>query len=158
MAAGGDDDVLGGDALAADIERVRIDEGGARLEAGGAGVVQQPLVDAVEPADLAVLGGDQLRPVVRPLLDLPAETGGVLGPGAVFAGLHQQLLRHAADIDAGAAPEALLGDGDARAVARGDARAAHARRAAADHEQVEVHGGPLLSASSAGRVGRGAEG
>ena len=147
MAAGADDDVLGGDALAADIERVRIDEGGARLEDGRAGVVEQPLVDAVEPADLAVLRGDQLRPVVRPLLDLPAETGGVLGPGAVFAGLHQQLLRHAADIDAGAAPEPLLGDGDARAVTRGDARTAHARRAAADDEQVEVHGGPLLSGS-----------
>ncbi len=139
MPAGADDDALGGHPLAADIERVRIDEGRARLEDLRAGVVEQPLVDAVEPADLPVLRGDQLGPVVRTLLDLPAEAGGVVGPGAVFAGLHQQLLRHAPDIDAGAAPEALLGHADARAVAGGDARAAHAGRAATDHEQVKIH-------------------
>ena len=62
MAAGRDDDALGRDTLAADIERVRIDEGGARLEDGGAGIVEQALVDAVEPADLAVLRRDQLAP------------------------------------------------------------------------------------------------
>ena len=151
-----DDDALGGDALAADIERVRIDEGGARLEDGGAGVVEQPLVDAVEPADLAVLRGDQLRPVVRSLLDGPAEAGGILRPGAVFAGLHQQLLRHAADIDAGAAPEALLGDADACAMAGGDACATDAGGAAADDEEVEVHREPLLADyTEQGRAGDG---
>src|SRR5271166_3343890 len=123
MSAGGDDDAFGGDMLAANVERVRIDEAGARLEDLRPGVIEQPLVDAVEPADLAVLRGNQPGPVVRPFLDLPAKTGGVLGPGAVLAGLHQQFLRHAADVDAGAAPEALLGDTDARAVPRGDARA-----------------------------------
>src|SRR5271166_1996427 len=139
MSAGGDDDAFGGDTLATDVERVRIDEAGARLEDLRAGVIEQPLVDAVEPADLLVLRGNKLGPVVRPFPNLPAEAGGVLGPGAVFAGLHQQLLRHATDVDAGAAPEAFLGHTDARAVAGRDARAAHPGRAAADDEQVEIH-------------------
>ena len=130
---------LGGDALAADIQRVRIDEHRAGVEDRGAGAVQQLAVDALQAGDLAVLGGDQLAPVMRPLVDGPAEAGGVVRPAAVFAGLHQQLLRHAADIDAGAAPEAFLGDADAGAVAGGDARAAHPGRAAADDEQIEVH-------------------
>jgi hypothetical protein len=136
---------------------VRIDESGPRLEDGRAGIVEQPLVDAVEPADLAVLRGDQLCPVVWALLDGPAEPGGVLGPGAVFAGLHQQLLRHAADIDASAAPEAFFGDADACTMAGGDARATHTARAATDDEEVEVHHVPLLQLA-ARRVGRGAEG
>ncbi len=65
MAAGGDDDLFRGDALAADIQRVRIDEGGARVEDRRAGVVQQPAVDALQPGDFAILGGDQLGPVMR---------------------------------------------------------------------------------------------
>ena len=76
---------------------------------------------------------------MRPLVDGPAEAGRVLRPGAVFAGLHQQLLRHAADIDAGAAPEPFLGDADACAVPRGDAGTAHAGGTTADHEQVIIH-------------------
>ena len=139
VAAGGDDDALGGDALAADIQRMRVDEGRARIEHGGAGLGQQAAVAGIQPVDLAVLGGDQPGPVMRALADIPAEADRVLGQGAVFAGLDQQLLRHAADIDAGAAPEALLGNADARAVAGGYAGAADSAGAAADNEQVVVH-------------------
>src|SRR5437763_1030808 len=123
MAAGGNDDAFRGHPRAADIERVRIDERGVRLEDAGAGAVEQAAIDAVKPADLPVLRSDQLRPIMRSLPDLPAEARGIVCPGAVFAGLHQQLLRHAADIDAGAAPEAFLGDPNARPVSRRDARA-----------------------------------
>ena len=140
MAAGGDDDALGGETLAADIQRVRIDEHRAGIEDRGAGTLQQLAVEGLEAADLLVLGGDQLVPVMRPLFDGPAEAGGVVRPATILAGLHQQLLRHAADIDAGAAPEAFLGDADAGAVAGGDAGAAHAGGAATDDEQIEVHG------------------
>ena len=69
-----------------------------------------------------------------PLVDVPAEAGGVLGADAVFGGLDHEFLRHAADIDAGAAPETFLRDADPRAMPGGDARAAHAGGTAADHE------------------------
>ena len=154
MAAGGDDDAFGGDALAADVKRVRVEEHRAGIEDRRAGVVEQLAVDGVEAADLLVLGGDQLAPVMRALLDGPAEAGGVVRPGAVLAGLHQQLLRHAADIDAGAAPEAFLGDADAGAMAGGDTGAAHSGRAAADDEQVEIHLGVPSIVDRAGRFAR----
>ena len=140
MTAGGDDDVLGGDVLAADIQCVGIDERGTRIEDRRAGAVQQLAIDAFQPGDLPVLGGDQFRPVVRALLDGPAEPGGIVGPGAVFAGLDEEFFRDAADIDAGAAPEPLLGDAHPRAMARRDARATNAGRTAANNEQIKVHG------------------
>jgi hypothetical protein len=138
VAAGGDGDPLGGDALLADSQRVRVLEHGAGLEDGGAGIVEELAVDAVEPGDLAVLGGDEALPVVLSEMGLPAEAAGVLHAEAVFGGDDHQLLGHAADIDAGAAPEALLGDADAGAVAGRDPAEPGAGRAAADHEQVEI--------------------
>ena len=139
VAAGGDDDALGRHALAADIQGMWIDEHRSSIEDGCAGVVQQAAIDAVQPGDLPVLGGKQLGPVVRALLDGPAEAGGVIGKTAILAGLHQQLLRHAADIDAGAAPETLLRDRHAGAVAGGNAGTANTGRAAADDEEIVVH-------------------
>mgnify|MGYP003347741207 CR=1 FL=1 len=110
---------------------MRVDEGRRRFENLAARTFEQPLVDAVQPTDFLVLGGEQLRPVVRAFLDRPAEPGGIVRPGAIFARLHQQFLRHAADVDAGAAPETLLGDGDAGAMAGGDAAEADAAGTAA---------------------------
>ena len=139
-AAGGNHDAFGGDALAAHLQRVRVDEGGARLEHGAAGAVHQLAVDAVQPADLAVLGGDQRGPVVPAGGDVPAETVAVGRAGAELAGHDHQLFGHAAHVDAGAAPEPLLRHADAGAVAGGDAGAAHAAGAAADDEEVEIIG------------------
>ena len=139
IAARRDDDLLRRDPLAADIQRVGVDKGGAGVEDGGSGVVQQAAVDALQPGDLAVFGGDQGVPVVRALGDGPAEALRVLGPGAVFTGLDQQFLGDAADIDAGSAPETFLGDTGFRAVPGGDARATNASRAAADDEEIKVH-------------------
>ena len=51
-----------------------------------------------------------------------------------------RVLGHAASIDAGAAPGALLRDGDLGAVGGGHAGAADAAGAAADDEEVEVVG------------------
>src|ERR1700712_1036921 len=73
------------------------------------------------------------------LLDVPAEAGSIVGPGAVFTGLHQQLLRHAAHIDAGATPEPLLRYGNFGAVTGRDAGAPDAGRATANDEKIVVH-------------------
>jgi len=137
-AADGDDDALRGDALAPDLNRVRVDEAGAGLEGGAVG--HQALVDAVEAGNLGVLGGDQLGPVVGSGLCVPAEAVAVDDGVAVFAGHDHELLGHAANIDAGAAPGTLLGDSYLGTVAGGHAGAADAAGAAADDEEVEVVG------------------
>src|SRR5271165_1329161 len=139
MATGGDDNRFGGDPRADDFDGVRIDEHRPGVEHRRTRAGQQSAVDALQPGDLPVLGGDQLAPVMRPLPDSPAEAGGVIRPAAILASLHQQLLRHAADIDAGATPVTLLGDAHAGAVAGGNPRAPHAGRTATDDEQVEIH-------------------
>src|SRR5580658_8296119 len=141
VAAGGDDDLFRGDSFASDVQCVRVDEGGAGVEDRRTGVVQEAAVDAFETGDLAVLGGDQFGPVVRAFFDGPAEAGGVVGPGAVFAGLDEEFFRDAADVDAGAAPEAFLGDAYLGAVAGGDAGATNPGRAAANDEKIKVHVG-----------------
>ena len=126
MAADGDDDALGGDGAAADVEGVGAGEGGAGLVLGDAGGFEHADVDAVEAEDFLVLLGDEGGPVVAEAAGfvgggVPAEAGGVHGVPGVFAGLHHDLLRHAADVDAGAAPVRGLGDADAGAVPGGDA-------------------------------------
>ena len=86
-AAGGDDDALGGDFPAADIQRMGVEEGGAGVETGAGR--HQAAIGAVEAVDLLVLGGDQARPVMPAGGDVPAEACAVGGGGAVFGGHHQ---------------------------------------------------------------------
>ena len=82
----------------------------------------------------------------------PAETLGVLEVVAEPAGVDEQLLRHAAADDAGAAEPILLGDPDPGAVLGGHARRPNAARAAADHEKVEVEfAHPRALSASPGR-------
>ena len=144
-AAGRDQDLVGRIGALADDDGVAVLEPGAAVEDGGAGALDEPLIDAVEPRDLLVLVGDQRLPVVAALAHGPAEAGGVLEILAEMRGVDQELLRHAADIDAGAAEIAVLGHRHARAMAGGDARGARPGRAGTDDEEVEVvfgHGSP----------------
>jgi len=53
-------------------------------------------------------------------------------------GVGEQLLRDAADVDAGAAELAGLGDRDFRAERGGDPARPYAARAAADGEKIEI--------------------
>ncbi|MCH9019225.1 MAG: DUF1549 domain-containing protein [Proteobacteria bacterium] len=137
-AAGGDEDVPGAMAVVADRDRMGVGEPRVVVDDRDAAVLEHPPVDAVEPRDLVVLVGDQPRPVEAALADRPAEALGVLEVVREVRGVDQELLGHAADVDAGAAEVALLGDRDTRAIARRDARRAHPARAAADDEEVVV--------------------
>ena len=139
-AASGDDDALGGDGRAAHVEPMGIDEARMRLELACPGLLEHGFVRRLEAGDLLVLGCDEAGPVMGAAGDVPAEAARVLRPAAIFRGLDHELLGHAADIDAGAAPEAFLGDADTGAVASGDAGAARAAGAAADDEEVEIIG------------------
>ncbi len=139
-AAGGDQDGLGRDRAVArlDAHRVAVDQLGAGREQLDARALQVGLVDAGDALDLLVLVGDQGRPVEGGRAQAPAEAFGVLELVAEAAGVDQQLLGDAAAHHAGAAVAEFLGDRHLGAVARGDARRAHAAGAGADHEQVEV--------------------
>ena len=117
---------------------MRIQNNGTVSEDRNPGVDQDALVDAVQAVDLAVLVGEELLPVEGRLGDAPAEVGGVLQFVAEMRGVGKELLRDAADVDAGAAEAARLGYRDARAEGGGNAARAYAARAAADGEKVVV--------------------
>jgi hypothetical protein len=103
-----------------------------------AGIDQHALVDAVQPRDLAVLVRDQGLPVEGALADGPAVGAGEREVLAEMRGVGEQLLRDAADVDAGAAEAAGLGERDPGAIGSGDAAGADAARAAADGEKIVV--------------------
>ena len=146
MAAGGDQDVVGGVMARGDLNRVRVDEDRAALDDLDAAVLEHVDVDLLQPIELLVLGGDQNGPVEGWRGHGPAEAGRVGKRIGELRAIDEELFRHAAAQDAGAADAALLDDRDARAVAAGAARAGDAARAGADREQVEIiarHPGPL---------------
>jgi len=101
-------------------------------------VDEDAFVDSVQARDLAVLVLEQSRPVEARLAERPAVRGGNAEILTEVRGVGEQLLRDAADVDAGAAEAAVLGDRDLGAVARGNAARAYAARAAADREKVVV--------------------
>ncbi len=138
-AAGRDQDMAGAHAIAIrQLHGVRIDEHGAAFDDLDAGFAERRAIGRFEPRDLAILVGDQRRPVERGLRHRPAEAGGVLEFAAKARRIDQKLLRHAAADDAGAAEAIFLGDHDARAMLGGDARGAHAARSASDDEKIDV--------------------
>src|SRR5256885_16418537 len=109
---------------------MRAANGSATAHDLDSGEREHALVDAVQAQDLAVLVGEQALPVEHRLADGPAEALRDLEILAQVRGVGEQLLRNAADVDAGAAEAVRLGDGDARSVAGGDAARAHAAGAA----------------------------
>ncbi len=138
--AGGDDDVLGGDRLAGDIDGVRVLEGGAALEPGDLVLLEQELdpagelLDRIEP--LAVhraeveLGGH-----------LDAELGHrSAGRGLEILGSVEHRLRgDAAHVEASAAEGlAAFGASGLEPELRGADRGDVAAGAGADHQDVEI--------------------
>ena len=161
--AGGDENVLGGDGFAVDFDFVSSTDKSFLPKNRNAGVHQGALVDAVQPVDLAVLVGEQPGPVEGRRGDAPAEVGGVLKVVAEVGGVGKQLLRDAADVDAGAAKAARLGDCDARAQVAAEAARANAARTAAYGEKIVVvlqdaprlTSGATSGSSDSSRRGRG---
>jgi hypothetical protein len=110
---------------------------GAPIIAAGVGLGL--LLKSPAAAAYGIAGGGQHRPIMLALdHGGPAKGRGVLRPHAVFGGLDHDFLRHAADIDAGAAPEALLGHAHPGAMAGRNAGQPHPARAAADDEEIEL--------------------
>ncbi len=154
--AGRDQNMRRPDAIAVrHLHGVGIGQRGAVLDDFDAGLRQERAIGRLQPRDLLVLVGDQRRPVERGVRHGPAEAGGILEFAVEARGIDQKLLRHAAADDAGAAEAIFLRQHHARAVLRGNARGAHAARAAADDEQIDVeirHATYRVRASSFRRV------
>src|SRR5579862_5382044 len=134
--AGGDKNIGGGDTLAADLDRVRIDDTAARLEQGA--VLQQVAIDAFEPVDLPILVGDELAPIEAGRAHRPAIGFGILEGIGESRAVDEQLLRHAAADDASAADAAVLANADPRAIGSGAPRRRDAARSRADGEKIEI--------------------
>jgi hypothetical protein len=86
-----------------------------------AGALDIPLVDRLQPGDLAILVGDQ-RLQSKLASHRPAIAGGVLEMLGKLRGIDIELFRHAAADDAGAAEAVFLGDADPLAERRRNAR------------------------------------
>ena len=139
-AAGGEQDILGAELFAAadQAHRLRVLEHRAAFHERDLGALQRGRVGGLEPGDLPILVGDQRFPIEGRRRHGPAEAGGVLELVGEARGVDQELLRDAAADHAGAAEAVLLGHHDAGAVTGGDARGAHAARAASYDEQIDV--------------------
>ena len=95
-------------------------------------------IGELEPRYLAILVGDQLRPVERRFVQGPAVTRGVLEVVGKTCRVDQQFLGNAAADHAGAADAKLLRHHDARAIAGSDPRRAHTARAGSDDEEIDL--------------------
>jgi len=137
-AAGGDEDMACGDGLAIDGNGVRIGELRAAADDRDSRFRQDVFVDAVEARDLPVLVGEQRRPVEAWLTDDPAVGRGDLEVFPPMRGVGEELLRNAADVDAGAAETVGFSDRDLRPVRRRDPAGANAAGAASDDEEVVI--------------------
>ncbi|MCY1525453.1 hypothetical protein D9M68_604320 [compost metagenome] len=137
-AAGRYQDMGGAIGLAVDFDRIRVQDAGVPFQERHPAVDQQVAVDAVETLDFAVFVGDQRGPVERGLPGAPAETVRLLEILAVMGAIDQQLLGHAAHVDAGAAQVTAFRHGHARAEAGREARRAHAAGTRADHKQIKI--------------------
>src|SRR5216684_3118247 len=140
VAAGRDQDLLRGDRLLANLNRVAVHQPASTHVQLDARAFEQPQVDAVQAIDFFLHVVAQGRPRVARRRDGPAIGRGVLEFVRELGAVDQELLRHATADHAGAADPVVLADADARAVAGGDARGAHAARAGADDEKVVVVG------------------
>ena len=137
--AAGDEDMASRDlAPVGEAHPVRVDDRRPLFDQFCAGPRQILAIGVGEPADLLLLGRNEGRPVECRLANGPAKPGRVAEVVGKTAGVNIELLRHAAADDAGAADTAFLRDQRLRAMTGGDARRAHAARACADHEEIDV--------------------
>ena len=126
--AGRDQDRLGMHAFATgQAHGVGVFQHGAALDQRDLEALERRCIGGFQPRHFALHIGDQRRPMECRFRHGPAEPGGVPEFIGKPRGINQQLLRHAAADDAGAADPVFLRDHHARAIARRD-RAPRARR------------------------------
>ena len=130
-----DDDPLGTVANAADLDLVGADDARPPADQLDAGARQELAVDGIEAADLGAPVRLQRLPVEARGADAPAEAVRFLEAFGVVGGEAVQLLRDAADVDAGAAERRIFRDRDLDAALRGQTRGPHPAAAGTDDEE-----------------------
>jgi len=126
--------------LPADGERAGIEEAGGAIEPVDLPLLEVGRVDRIEAADEGITGRLEPAPVVPVHGQVEAIAARILGRVRQHRGGKGQLLRHAADVDAGASQAPGLDQCDARAVLGGALRGGEAAAAAADRDVVVVDG------------------
>ena len=117
---------------------------GAAVQMLGPCPLEHVLVDAAQTADLGLHRIAQRRPVEAGFANAPAIAARILEDVGEMAGIDEQLLRHAAADDAGAAIAIFLGNADPGAGPGRHPRRPHPARAAADDEKIVVESHALL--------------
>jgi hypothetical protein len=138
--AGGDQDVARTDRFSRcdEADGVCVFQHGAALDEFDASALEIGGIGEFKPRDLPVLVGDERPPVEPRFVQRPAVAGGVFELIGKARGIDEQLLGNAAADHTRTADAVLLGDQDARAVTGCDPRRAHASRARADDDEIEV--------------------
>ena len=137
--AGGDQDGFRGHDLAArQRDFVRAGDLGALLEDRHLVAFERVGIGALDPLDVVQHIVSQRDPVEGRVLGRPAEIARVLQVFGEMRAVDEHLLGHAAADDTGPADAVFLGHGDLGAMRRRHAAGAHAARASADGEEVEI--------------------
>jgi hypothetical protein len=131
-APGGEDDVRGAEGAVAGSDGVRIDEMPARAHEFDVALGEVRRVHPVQAVYVGVPPALELAPVMTQQLDLEAVALRILHGAAQVRGVPHDLLRHAADVHAGAAQGTGLDQRDARAVLGRALRGGQPAAAAAD--------------------------
>src|SRR4030095_7755741 len=137
-AARGDENIASGYLFAVDCDRVGIENLGVAFDDLDAGGAENFSVNIVEPADLAIFVGDQLRPVDLAFADGPAIAGCIFEVFAEVRGINQKLLGNTAYIHAGAAEITFLCDRHFGAEGCRHPARAHAAGAGTDGKYIVV--------------------
>ncbi len=149
---GSDQNVLGGVTLAIDFHLVRVNQPRMPFMQGHATVNQQVAVDTIKAIDFTVLVGDQGRPIKVRCTQGPAKTAGLLKVFGEMRTVHQQFLRHAADVNARTAQVAAFRHSHLGAKPCGKARRANTAGTGANYIQIKIVGHfTLLGRASAYR-------
>ena len=136
-AAGGDHDVRRGQARLAGLDGAPVEEPGAAAHQGDALRRQIARIDAVEALDVRIALGLQRRPVAAAGLHVETVVARIAEGERDARGVPHDLLRHAADVDAGPAQPVRFDDRRLGAVLGGALRAGEAAAAAADDDEIE---------------------
>ncbi|MNE56004.1 hypothetical protein D3C80_1508780 [compost metagenome] len=119
---------------------MRIDDFCVALMQCCTAVDQQIAIDAVQAMDLAILVGNQRRPVELCLARSPAKTLRLLEVFGEVCSVDQQFFRNAANVHARATQVATFGYSHFRAKTGGKTRCPHTSGTSANHIKVKIVG------------------
>ncbi|MNN02942.1 hypothetical protein D3C81_1156140 [compost metagenome] len=119
---------------------MRVDDLGVAFMQGHAAVDQQIAIDTVQSIDLAILVGNQRRPVKLRLARRPAKTLRLLEVFGEVRAVDQQFFRHAANVHTRTTQVATFGHSHFRAKTGGETRSPYAAGTCTNYIKVKIIG------------------